>query len=229
MPGARVTSGDRVTLRTAESEDGEFLQQGNEPDIRYPMGSRVRTLSEIEDTVEDSSDDRFVVCLVGEAAGSGPVDPDDVRRIGFVSVEDADWKRPELAYWLLPEVHGEGYETESLTLAIDYAFRAYDAPPSVRAHSGSPTPLGACSSHWALLRRAAASSCSPTPPTGTWFSTVSSARSGPSGDIRLSRSLAWTACLPTRPPDSLPSPLRRFDDRTGTGLQAEQIWTCIHK
>lgn len=26
---------------------------------------------------------------------------------GVVSVEDAEWRRPEFGYWLVPEVHGE--------------------------------------------------------------------------------------------------------------------------
>ena len=52
----------------------------------------------------------------------------DVTRIGQVNVTDADYKRPELGYWLVPTVHGEGYGTESVSLAIDYAFRTYDAP-----------------------------------------------------------------------------------------------------
>lgn len=131
MPGARVASGDRVTLRTVESEDVPFLQRSNTPEIRYPMGSRLRNLDRIEESLAESSDDRFLVCLEAEDAEPGPVDvgdADDVRPIGFVSVEDADWKRPELAYWLVPDVRGEGYGKAAVSLAIDYAFRTYDTP-----------------------------------------------------------------------------------------------------
>jgi RimJ/RimL family protein N-acetyltransferase len=128
MPGARVASGDRLVLRTVEREGVPFLQRGNNPDVRRPMGSPVRNRTQIAQSVEETDDDQFVVCLDGDEAGPGQVDGDDVRRIGFVSVEDAGWKRPELAYWLVPAVRGEGYGSEAVSLAVDYAFRQYDAP-----------------------------------------------------------------------------------------------------
>lgn len=31
-------------------------------------------------------------------------------------------------YWLVPEVHGDGYGKEALSLVIDYVFRVYDRP-----------------------------------------------------------------------------------------------------
>ncbi|MCU4802252.1 GNAT family N-acetyltransferase [Halobacteria archaeon HArc-gm2] len=127
MPGARVASGERVTLRTVESEDVPFLQRGNEPELRYPLGTPVRTSKQIETAFEEGDDDRFLVCL-DDDAGSGRVDAEDVDRIGVVSVEDADWKRPELGYWLVPAVHGEGYGSEAVALAVDYTFRTYDTP-----------------------------------------------------------------------------------------------------
>ena len=141
MPGTRVASGERVTLRTAEREDVAFLQRGcAEPEIRYPLGTPVRNQEEIEVTDDDGSD-RFIVCLDGDDAGPGQPDEvaefgetrdghaaDAVRRIGMVAVQDADYKRPELGYWLIPEVHDEGYGTEAVSLLVDYAFRTYDAP-----------------------------------------------------------------------------------------------------
>nr|WP_256548157.1 hypothetical protein [Natronosalvus rutilus] len=40
MPGARITSGERVTLRTVEREDVPFLQRAfANPEIRYPIGN----------------------------------------------------------------------------------------------------------------------------------------------------------------------------------------------
>jgi RimJ/RimL family protein N-acetyltransferase len=56
----------------------------------------------------------------------GKPDEDEVRRIGAISVEDADWRRPELGYWLVPEVHGERYGTEAVALVVEYVFRVYD-------------------------------------------------------------------------------------------------------
>lgn len=58
----------------------------------------------------------------------GQPDEEDVRLIGVVSVADAAWRRPDLVYWLVPEVHGQGYGKEAVSLAIDYVFRVYDTP-----------------------------------------------------------------------------------------------------
>ncbi|WP_049898377.1 GNAT family N-acetyltransferase [Halococcus agarilyticus] len=127
MPGARVTSGERVTLRTVESEDVPFLQRSVEPEIRYPLGNPVRNREGYEVTGEDGTD-RFLVCLEGSDTDPGQPDDGDVRRIGNVNVTDIDYKRPELGYWLVPEVHGEGYGKEAVSLAVEYAFRQYDTP-----------------------------------------------------------------------------------------------------
>lgn len=43
MPGARITSGERASLRTIETEDIPFLQRSSaDPEIRIPMGNPVR-------------------------------------------------------------------------------------------------------------------------------------------------------------------------------------------
>ena len=126
MPGARVTSGERVTLRTVESEDVPFLQRSVEPEIRYPLGNPVRNQEAFDVTDEDGTD-RFLVCLEGDAEFNQP-DESDVRRVGNVNVEDADYKRPELGYLLVPEVHGEGYGKEAVALVVEYVFRQYDTP-----------------------------------------------------------------------------------------------------
>lgn len=130
MPGARIARGDRVTLRTVEDEDLPFLQRSyTNPEIRYPLGSPLMSQGEIEEWLEDDDEDRFLVCLDGEGAGPGQPDgPDDVRPIGIVTVGDADWRRPELGYWIVPENHGEGYGSEAVSLVVDYVFRTYDHP-----------------------------------------------------------------------------------------------------
>ena len=128
MPGARVASGERVTLRTVEREDVPFLQRaGANPEIRYPLGNPLMNREQY-DVSDEEGTDRFLVCLDGEDAGPGEPGEEDTRPIGAVSVEDMDWKRPELGYWLVPEVHGEGYGKEAVSLVVDYVFRAYDAP-----------------------------------------------------------------------------------------------------
>ncbi|WP_231185090.1 GNAT family protein [Haladaptatus sp. DYF46] len=139
MPGACITNGERVTLRTVEEEDVPFVQRAlANREIRHPMGNPVMNRRQLADHLEEDGADRFLVCLEdewerdgtdanAETAATGD-DGRDVTRIGQVNVTDADYKRPELGYWLVPTVHGEGYGTESVSLAIDYAFRTYDAP-----------------------------------------------------------------------------------------------------
>ncbi|WP_224449026.1 GNAT family N-acetyltransferase [Haloprofundus salilacus] len=132
MPGAVVTSGERVALRTFEPEDIPFLQRAHaNPEIRYPLGSPVKSRAELETWTDDEAV-RLVVSLDADDASPGDADEDHVRPIGVVSVEDADWRRPELTYWLVSEVHGEGYGKESVSLLVDYVFRTY-AHPAVGA------------------------------------------------------------------------------------------------
>ncbi|MFC6800253.1 GNAT family N-acetyltransferase [Haladaptatus sp. DYSN1] len=126
MPGARVASGERVTLRTAEAEDIPFLQRGAaNPEIRYPLGNPVKNQGQYEISASRTGPDTFIVCLEVEEAEA---EAETITRIGQVSVMDAHYKRPELGYWLVPEVHGEGYGKEAVSLVIDYAFRSYDTP-----------------------------------------------------------------------------------------------------
>jgi RimJ/RimL family protein N-acetyltransferase len=129
MPGARIASGDRVTLRTVEEEDVPFLQRASaNPELRYPLGSRLRNRDAIDVSEEEAGTDRFLVCLDGRDAGPGRPDEGDARPIGAVSAEGIDYRRPELGYWLVPAVHGQGYGKAAVELAIDYLFRSYDKP-----------------------------------------------------------------------------------------------------
>lgn len=130
MPGARITQGDRVALRTVEEDDVPFLQRGcTNPETRYPLGTPVQNQEQLE--LAGDEKDQFLVCL--DDAGPGqPAESEDVRRLGVVSVEDMSWRRPELGYWLVPEVHGEGYGKEAVGLVVDYVFRTY-AHPAVGA------------------------------------------------------------------------------------------------
>lgn len=129
MPGARIQRGERVTLRTFEHEDLPFLQRAYaNPALRYPLGTPLKNREQLEEWSDGGDEDRFLVCLDEDDAGPGQPDDGDVRPIGVVSAEDASWRRPELVYWLVPEVHGEGYGKEAVSLAIDYVFRVYDHP-----------------------------------------------------------------------------------------------------
>lgn len=132
MPGARIEHGEQVTLRTVEREDSEFLQRAHaDPDIRYPLGTVTHmNRHQVEDRFEEffESDDHvnFLVRLDGEGAGPGHPDEDDVTPIGAASVTHVDWDRPQLAYWLVPEHHGEGYGKEAIGLVVEYVFRTFD-------------------------------------------------------------------------------------------------------
>ncbi|ADJ16676.1 GNAT family N-acetyltransferase [Halalkalicoccus jeotgali] len=133
MPGARIANGERITLRTVEQEDVPFLQRGTaNAELRYSLGSRLMNQTQVEEEILDHSDDQFLVCLDETDAGSGQPPESETKPIGVVFVEDADWRRPELVYWLVPAVHGDGYGKEALSLVIDYVFRTY-AHPAVGA------------------------------------------------------------------------------------------------
>jgi RimJ/RimL family protein N-acetyltransferase len=129
MPGARITSGERVTLRTVEREDVPFLQRaGANSELRHPLGNPLQNREQYDVSDERTAPDRFLVCLEPAETPELLGEDDDVRRLGVVSVHDAHYKRPELGYWLVPEVHGEGYGKESVSLVVDSVFRQYDTP-----------------------------------------------------------------------------------------------------
>lgn len=127
MPGAQIQSGKRVSLRTLEREDISFLQRGfTNPEIRYPLGNVVhKNLDQVEERYEDENDLPFLVCIDDDDRSQSD---GGVRRIGVVSIRGVSWHRPELAYWLVPDVHGEGYGKEAVSLVIEYVFRVFDTP-----------------------------------------------------------------------------------------------------
>jgi len=127
MPGAVVERGDRVALRTLEEEDIPVTQRlSTNPELRIPMGTPVRSLSELEDAAGDGDGDRFAITIEADPVPGQP--GEDVELVGAVYLSDMDWRRPELSYWVVPEAQGEGYGGEAVAVAIDYAFRTYDHP-----------------------------------------------------------------------------------------------------
>lgn len=131
MPGARVVSGEHVTLRTAERSDVPFLQRAHaNPELRCGLGWDVRSQADLENEFEEGEghDERFVVCIDGSHAGPGTPDPDDVRRIGCVVAGTAERARSGISYWIAPEYQGEGYGAEAVSLAVDYLFDVYPHP-----------------------------------------------------------------------------------------------------
>lgn len=126
MPGALVERGDRIALRTLEDEDRPFVQRlSTNPELRVPMGNPVQSRSDLEGFTEGDSD-QFAVTLEEDPPPGQP--PEDVEPVGTVTVSDMDWRRPELSYWLVPEVQGEGYGREAIARAVGYTFRTYDHP-----------------------------------------------------------------------------------------------------
>jgi RimJ/RimL family protein N-acetyltransferase len=126
MPGPLFASGERVTLRTIEDDDLEFLQRWrNHPDIRVPLtDSDVRNREQIEEYFEEQiSDDggiNLLVCI-GDDTES---DDTDVERVGEVAIP---WIRDThgtgmLMYWIVPDRQGEGYVTEATELLLEHAF-----------------------------------------------------------------------------------------------------------
>jgi ribosomal-protein-alanine N-acetyltransferase len=128
MPGPVVERGDRVTFRTVERDDAEFLQRATtDPRIRFPLGrvrhkNREQQLEQLQERTERDGEYAFVVCLDGELAPAGHPDG-ETTPIGAVMVHGVDGDRAFLSYWLLPEYHGAGYGGEAATLAVDYTFR----------------------------------------------------------------------------------------------------------
>ena len=131
MPGPRVASGERVTLRTVEREDVPFLQRADtDPAIRNPLGETVKNRPAVEADFEEQwgHDDAFLVCLDEDGAGPGHPDDGDVRPIGLCVASGERRSRPVIGYWLVPEVHGQGYGKEAVSLVIDYVFQVYSHP-----------------------------------------------------------------------------------------------------
>lgn len=131
MPGARVATGERVTLRTVETADVPFLQRAYaNPELRYPLGWDIKTKAGLEAAFEDDGthDEQFLVCLDGDDAGPGDPSEDDTQPIGCVVAGTAERARSGIGFWLVPEHHGEGYAKEAVSLVLDYLFRVYPHP-----------------------------------------------------------------------------------------------------
>jgi RimJ/RimL family protein N-acetyltransferase len=130
MPGAVFRRGDRVTLRTVEREDADFVQRGpNHPAVGVSLGlDRPENHESAEDHVQSFEDDpnvaTFVVCL--EDGDGEDADGADPTPVGKVTVKNLHHTRPELSYWVVPEYQGEGYGTEAARVAVDYAFEAHE-------------------------------------------------------------------------------------------------------
>ncbi|MDZ7746777.1 MAG: GNAT family protein [Halobacteriales archaeon] len=115
MPGPVFIDGEAVTLRTLERDDLDLLHRSrNDPAIRpWLTFETPSTMDDIESfyesTILDDGNLNLVVCIDGEPAGT-------------VVLFDISRHSAELAAWLFPEYHGEGYGREATTLVLDHGF-----------------------------------------------------------------------------------------------------------
>ncbi|WP_435319823.1 GNAT family N-acetyltransferase [Haloarchaeobius sp. TZWSO28] len=136
MPGSPFLHGETVTLRTVEADDAAFLRDHtNDPRIRRPMTmTGPNNLEQQREHIPDGDDDgpgfSLLVCVEGDRTGYNEeyVEAEDgetpVEPIGALF----SWPRDEtagdfeIAYWLTPPAHGEGYMSETVSLVLDHAF-----------------------------------------------------------------------------------------------------------
>lgn len=114
MPGSVFLQGSRLILRTVEPDDAEFIKRNwNHPSIRqwFPKAEpldavRMETfLKPLSDTVA------FLPC----------VDKHPVGFVWLIRIDDIHG-RATIAYWIATEEQGNGYGTEAVKLALEYAF-----------------------------------------------------------------------------------------------------------
>jgi RimJ/RimL family protein N-acetyltransferase len=123
MPGPVFLQGDEVTLRPVEREDMEFVQRTmNDPEVWRPALGAEPMNGELgseffEDVVSSEGDVHCLIC-------------DDEEPVGIVSLtrsrygpgETSRSRDAELAYYLAPEYHGQGYGSDAAETMIEYAF-----------------------------------------------------------------------------------------------------------
>lgn len=118
MPGAVFLRGDRVTLRTVEHEDVEFVHEyKNKPAVhRSYLWPYPENRDDVETYLFDGDDDGDVSLLACVEDG----DQEPVGEVGL-SVDDRT-REGEIGLWMAPPYCGEGYGTEASELLVEYAF-----------------------------------------------------------------------------------------------------------
>jgi len=117
MPGGVFLRGERVTLRTVEEADIDFLAETvSEPQVRRPLTMVQPTNTEMtrehfEEGISGDDSVDLAVCLDGE-----------IRGLIWLFDVDNTAGHCEVGYWLDPEVHGQGIMTEAARLVVGYAF-----------------------------------------------------------------------------------------------------------
>jgi RimJ/RimL family protein N-acetyltransferase len=118
MVGAPYLSGERLSLRTFEEEDVEFVSDGvNDPSVWKSVGGQSTPTNRLleREFFEDVSHDGDAVAFVA-TDGETPV--------GMVELQPIDWEKgvAEVGVWIAATQQGNGYATEAMRLVVDYAF-----------------------------------------------------------------------------------------------------------
>lgn len=122
MPGAIFLRGDRISLRTIEESDLEFLNRNvNDPRVRRPLTSAspanmAQSEAFFEDVVSDDDGVNLLICIDGDEG-----EPEPVGDIALFKVHDRT-RWGEIAIAIHPDHWGDGYGTEASEVLVEYAF-----------------------------------------------------------------------------------------------------------
>ncbi|WP_338730159.1 GNAT family protein [Haladaptatus sp. DJG-WS-42] len=120
MPGDPFLLGDDVVLCTVSEDDLSFMNRNiNNPAVRRPLTSTTpRTMAETRQYFEEhisKEEDSFhlLICT-----------PDEHTPVGMITLFKLARREghAEIAIWVDPEFHGNGYGTAASRLILDFAF-----------------------------------------------------------------------------------------------------------
>ncbi|WP_227133989.1 GNAT family N-acetyltransferase [Halorubellus salinus] len=118
MPGAVFLRSDRLTLRTIEAEDVDFVHEHKNPPAvhRSYIWPYPENHDDVEEyLLEDDDGTSLLVCREGDDG-----DPEPVGEVGM-HVDDRT-REAEIGVWVAEPYWGEGYGTEACERFVDYAF-----------------------------------------------------------------------------------------------------------
>lgn len=141
MPGPVFLDADRVTLRPPERDDLDAIREWmNDPRVWRP-GASPNPMNDalgeqfFENALTSEDDVKLLACAADEGEGAADAaatvaSSADHVPIGVVGLaasqygpdETARSRDMELMYYLDPDVHGQGYGTESVGRVVQFAF-----------------------------------------------------------------------------------------------------------
>lgn len=123
MPGPTFLEGETVTLRPIEAEDTPFLHRVmNDPRVWRPALD--------VDPMNAEQGREFFETVICDGDGVHCLAREDGEPLGVVSLTGSRYgpdetpraRSMELAYWLAPEHHGQGYGSDAVARMVRYAF-----------------------------------------------------------------------------------------------------------